>query len=150
MTKEFLIGLYYVKSSFDYDFEQINHAFDFVRIRRLYTNPMAISDVQKLLPEFIIQQSITCAFHALQYYNAFNGYMCLTIKQVYTVYQELEYSPFIERLFHIHNNWNHEIFTISSERDILYITITLFDGFSNKLYVNRFQSYKSLKYINNR
>lgn len=104
-----------------------------IRLRRLLTNPTAISDVNQISAKFILQQSIAYLFHGLRYYNAFNGYLCLTIFQVYHTYLQEEENEIVERAYFIRNHWNTVNFTLAESYDLLYSVTDLLDRLINKM-----------------
>lgn len=81
-----------------------------IRLRRLLTNPTAISDVQKSDVSLFLQQGIAYYFHFLRYYNAFFGDVTLKIKDNLTLYchdklVSKDQRNFAQEIFIMRNNW---------------------------------------------
>jgi len=82
-----------------------------IRLRRLLTNPMAISDVKKIDNHLLLQQGIAYYFHFLRYYNAFFGNVVLKIKDSVNFYINNELtsksrSVFAEKVYNMRNEWD--------------------------------------------
>lgn len=81
-----------------------------IRLRRLLTNPTAISDVQKSNKHLLLQQGIAYYFHFLRYYNAFFGRVVIKIKDNVDLYAtnklvSNDQYDFAQKVFIMRNNW---------------------------------------------
>lgn len=61
-----------------------------IRLRRLLTNPSAVSDVVQLRPSFLLQQAVAYFFHSARYYGAFHGAVARSIGETAAIYSRCE------------------------------------------------------------
>lgn len=98
-----------------------------IRLRRLLTNPAAISDVQKSNKYLLLQQGIAYYFHFLRYYNAFWGRVVLKIKDnvdLYTTNKLISRDQynFAQKVFIMRNRWEKTLQTHDMTTAFVFLT----------------------------
>lgn len=82
-----------------------------IRLHRLLTNPLAITDVQSINQSFILQQQIAYFFHAIRYFNAFFGNVIASIENnqisfIENPFVNNELRKFSNLMYEKRNNFN--------------------------------------------
>lgn len=106
-----------------------------IRLRRLLTNPIAITDVNNPSSDFILQQSIAYLFHALRYFDAYYGMVCCKIKDVLDAYKVLSDhgTLFLEEMHSLRCDWDSRPKNLSLSRTILCQTTAFLDSLSVRM-----------------
>lgn len=106
-----------------------------IRLRRLLTNPVAITDVNNPTSDFLLQQSVAYLFHALRYYNAYYGKVCCKIKDVLAAYKTLSDQDisFLEKMYSLRCNWDNRPKDLLLGRTILCQTTAFIDSLSARM-----------------
>jgi len=98
-----------------------------LRLRRLYINPAAISDVKQLDASLLAQQAIAFYFHSLRYFNGGRGRVILPIRDNIAALgndNEGVDIRFARSLYKCRNNWENWRYSVAEARELLLRVVT--------------------------
>lgn len=98
-----------------------------IRLRRLLTNPTAISGVQRVSKRLLLQQGISYYFHFLRYHHAFQGQVVLRIKDNLDLYVSNNSVPkvqkdFAKKVFTMRKNWKETLQTHNNVTALVFLS----------------------------